>query len=285
MAKRPPPGCGLDLNKPVLYHPYMHGPQGFHAARRLRKCTHCGQVVAQTPGSLICPRCQFAHNGNETFLRLFRSLHLRAGRRSGKTQAAAYAVREELAVPNQRWWACAPDFKIMHDSTEPTLLGIIPQTWVKDWSQEHKDLLLWNGSLLQFRSLHDVERGRGPGLNGVWLDEAAQVPPRAWKVLSPSLTENLGIVLPTTSPNAYDWTYEEFYAPAMLQHVPGYWAAKFHTIDNPRFAMSVPLQQEVAAARLKNAEHPEFFAAEYEGEDVNATESVYGTAIDAAVLA
>lgn len=285
MAKRPPPGCGLDLNKPVLYHPYMHGPKGFHESRRLRKCTHCGNVVLQTWGTLQCPICEFKHEGNDTFLRLFKSLHLRAGRRSGKTAGGAQAVRDELAIPNQRWWACAPTFKVLHDSTEPTLLRLIPPSWVRDWSQEHHELTFWNDSLLQFRSLDDPERGRGPGLNGVWLDEAAFIAKRGWDNLSPALKDNLGIAISTTSPNSFDWTYDEFLKPAMLTNVPGHWAARFHTIENPHFRESPAHLAEVENDRLKWKDKPEFFQREYEGDDVNATESVYGAAIDAAVLA
>lgn len=252
--------------------------------RRLRKCTHCGEVVTQRVGSLICPSCEFQHDGNDTFLRLYKSLHLRAGRRSAKTHGGAHALREELTVPRQRWWACAPTFKILHDSTEPALLRLIPPSWVKDWSQEHHELTFWNQSLLQFRSLDDPDRGRGPGLNGVWLDEAAFIHKRGWDVLSPSLSENLGIVVSTTSPNGFDWTYDEFLVPALIDRTPGYWAARFHTLDNPMFSGNEALRREVEEKRLKWKDHPDFFKQEYEGEDVNATDSVYGSALDAAVL-
>lgn len=284
MPKKPPPGCGLDVSKRVLYHPYMHGPQGFHASRRLRKCTHCGHIVTQTFGTLDCPICAVTHDGNDTFLRLFKSLHLRAGRRSAKTHGGAHAVREELAIPHQRWWACAPTFKVLHDSTEPTLLRLIPPSWVKDWSQEHHELLFWNDSLLQFRSLDDPERGRGPGLNGVWLDEAAFIAKKGWDNLSPALSENLGLVISTTSPNSFDWTYDEFFVPALVDHIPGYWAARFHTIDNPLFRESEALRREVEEKRLKWKDNPDFFKQEFEGEDVNATDSVYGAAIETAMV-
>lgn len=284
MPKRPPPGCGLDVQKRVLYHPYIHGPKGFHESRRLRKCSHCGGVVLQTWGSLACPTCAFQHEGNDTFLRLFKSLHLRAGRRSGKTQGGAHGVRDELAVPHQRWWACAPTFKVLHDSTEPTLLRLIPTSWVKDWSQEHHELTFWNGSLLQFRSLDDPERGRGPGLNGVWLDEAAFIAKNGWNNLEPALSENLGLTISTTSPNSFDWTYNEFFRPAMIDHVPGYWAARFHQIENPFFRESPARMREIEEKRLKWRDKPEFFKQEYEGEDVNATDAIYGPAIDSAVI-
>ena len=268
----------------MLYHPYMHGPKGFHESRRLRKCTHCGNIVAQQFGSLLCSACGEDHKGNDTFLRLFKSLHLRAGRRSAKTHGGAHGVREELAIPNQRWWACAPTFKVLHDSTEPTLLRLIPPSWVKDWSQEHHELLFWNGSLLQFRSLDDPERGRGPGLNGVWLDEAAFISRKGWDNLSPALSENLGIVISTTSPNSFDWTYDEFLVPAMIANTPGYWAARFHTLDNPLFRESEPLRREIEEKRLKWQDRPELFQQEFEGEDVNATGAIYGAMIDTAVV-
>ena len=280
MSRRLPPGCGLDLHNPLLANPYF---LAFQENRRKRYCaTHCGSIVSPESGSLLCPVCQHTHTDNTSFPRLFKSLHLRAGRRSGKSLAGAHAVRDELSIPNQKWWVCGPTFKIMHDATMPTLLRLIPPDWVRNWNQDNLELELVNGSVAQFRSLDDPERGRGQGLHGAWLDEAAFIAERAWQVLSPSLAENAGVVISTTSPGGYDWTYTQFYKRAIVDKMPGYWAAKYRTLDNPLFLQSEVLQREVAEAKLTMP--PDVFAAEYEGDDVNFTGAIYGQALDGQVL-
>ena len=192
------------------------------------------------------------------------------------------AVREELTLPGQQWWVCGPTFKILHDATMPTLLRRIPPEWVAGWSQDDLELRLVNESMVQFRSLDDPERGRGQGLHGVLIDEAAFCAERAWHVLAPSLAENAGIVLSTTSPGGFDWTYKTFYRRALIEKRPGYWAAKFRTLDNPLFTQSAVLRREVEEARLTMS--AEVFAAEYEGDDVNFTGVIYGQAVDGQVL-
>lgn len=275
-----PPGCGLDVKKPILANQYQ---LDFHAARRLRFCLVCKKVSTtdkDAAGFLVCPHCQKTHQSNLQYPRAYKSLHLRAGRRSGKSLAGAHAVRDELSINGQRWWVCGPTFKMLHDATMPTLLRLIPPEWVLNWNQDNLELELINHSLCQFRSLDDPERGRGQGLHGVWLDEAAFTSERAWNVLSPSLAENAGVVISTTSPGGFDWTYTEFYKRAKIDRRPGYWAAKFKTLDNPLFQQNEVLRREVEEARATMT--PELFAAEYEGDDVNFTGAIYGQSIDAA---
>jgi hypothetical protein len=276
-----PPGCGLALKEPIYYNPYIDAPFtgfdkpcGFQAARRLRKCLTCHSIICPEPGSMECPICRRTHTDNTTWPRVFASLHLRAGRRSGKSLAGARAVREELALPGQVWWVCGPTFKHLHDATMPTLLRRIPPSWVANWNQDNLEMELLNGSMVQFRSLDDPERARGQGLTGAWLDEVAYIAERAWQVLEPSLSENAGVVISTTSPAGFDWSYDAFYKRAVLDHEPGYWAAQFETLDNPRFQQSPVLRAKVEAARKSMP--PDVFAAEYEGKDVNFTGAIYG---------
>jgi phage terminase large subunit len=208
---------------------------------------------------------------------------LRAGRRSGKTLIGAHAVREELTVPGARWWVCGPTFKHLHDATMPAFLRLVPPDWVKNWNLDNLELELTNGAVVQFRSLDDPERARGQGLHGAWLDEAAYINPRAWDVLEPSLAENAGICIATTSPAGYDWSYHAFFKKAVIEKEPGYWARRYRTIDNPIFATNEILKAGIEHARKTKT--PEVFAAEYEGEDVNFTGAIYGQMIASQVLA
>lgn len=207
---------------------------------------------------------------------------LRAGRRSGKSAVGADAVLEELCIPGVKWWICGPTFRVLHDATMPTFLRRVPPNWVKHWSQDNLELILTNDSIAQFRSLHDPEAQRGQGLHGVWLDEAAFCLSRAWEVLEPSLAENAGVCIATTSPAGYDWTYHEFMKKALIDKEPGYWARRFKTIDNPLFHTEPQRIREVENARKTKS--PEVFAAEYEGEDVNYTGAIYGMTVEACKL-
>lgn len=279
MAARLPPGCGLDIGKTIYYNVYQ---AEFHKARRLRHCLICRQIGAPALGGLQCPTCLRVHQDNTTFPRLYSNLHLRAGRRSGKSLAGAHAVREELTIGGQKWWVTGPTFKHLHDATMPTLLRLIPEKWVKNWNQDNLELTIINGSVVQFRSLDDPERARGQGLTGVWLDEAAFTAERAWQVLEPSLAENAGVAISTTSPAGFDWTYDTFFKKAVIDKEPGYWAAQFETLDNPLFQQNPVLQAKVEAARRSLP--PDIFAAEYQGRDVNFSGSVYGALIEAQVL-
>lgn len=276
MARRLPPGCGLDIKKSILSNKFQ---LEFHAARRQRFCLKCKTVGTPQMGTLQCPnvQCLQVHKTNLTFPRIFKSLHLRAGRRSGKSLAGAHAVREELLIPDSRWWVCGPTYKMLHDATMPTLLRLIPPEWVKNWNQDNMELEMINNSVVQFRSLDDPERGRGQGLHGAWLDEAAFTAARAWDVLSPSLAENAGVVISTTSPGGFDWTYKEFYRRAVNKE-PGYWARKFRTIDNPLFQQNPVLRREIDNA--KRTLSPEVFSAEYLGDDVNFSGAIYGDKMD-----
>ena len=270
-AIRLPPGCGDDLGETLLY---SEPQQAFLAARRLRFCLTCKKVGSTgESGLFICLQCQKTFASNLEAPRLFNRLHLRAGRRSGKSKIGAHAVREELLIPKSLWWITAPTYRILHDATMPTLLRLIPPHWVANWSTDHLELTLTNKSVCQFRSLDDPEKQRGQGLNGVWVDECAFVNPRAWQVLEPSLAENAGIAITTTSPAGFDWSFKEFMKRA-IDGVPGYWARRFKTASNPKFQQNPQLMQEIEHARLTKT--PEVFAAEYEGEDVNFTGAIYG---------
>ena len=277
---RLPPHCGEDLDKTLLYNSHQ---QDFQDARRLRFCLNCKKIGSMDgTGRYICPGCKTEHYTNLTAPRVYRQFMLRAGRRSGKSLIGAHAAREEATIPNTNGWVCGPSFKILHDATMPTFLKLIPPSWVANWDQENLELRLINKAMIQFRSLDDPERGRGQGLHWLWLDEAAFTSERAWDVVRPSLSENLGIAFATTSPAGFDWSYKRFMKPALIDKLPGFWAVRYKTIDNPLFQVHEALREEVENARLSMP--PKVFAAEYEGEDVNFTGSIYGDLLAGKVL-
>jgi Terminase RNaseH-like domain len=230
----------------LLYHPYQ---QAFLDARRLRLAD----------GS-----------------RAYRRFGLFSGRRGGKSLIGGLSALEEATFPNTHGWATAPTYPELHDYVLPAVLGITPRGWIHDWSAANHELILTNKSKLTFRSLDDPERGRGPGLDWLWLDEGRKTQEMAYKVLRPTLSDRQGIAWVTTSPNGWDWCYHRFYKPA-LDGRPGFWATKYRTIDNPKITA-----EEVEEARQDLDEL--FFQQEYLGDFVTFTGAVYGPMLSSQIL-
>lgn len=280
-----PEGIGEDLHVPLLYNPYQ---QEFQAIRRLRLCLKCGVKgdvrlpsgkIIQAAGStgpngiFTCPTCKTQHVSNLTAPRLFDRLLVLAGRGGGKTLIGAHAAREELMVPNSVGWVMGPTYKILHDSTFPTLIRLIPPDWVKRWDPEHMELILTNGAKVAFRSLEDPERARGPhGVGWGWFDEAAQSPERAYDVFEPTLIKAGGIVINTTTVLGFDWTWDKVEKRAMAG-APGYWFCRYWTEENPLFAQNPVMRAQIQRAKLTMT--PEFYAQEYKAERRNAEGLIY----------
>lgn len=267
-----PPGIGADLDKPLLHNPYQ---QAFQSARRMRFCMNCNTVGSMDNNSnFTCPTCGVKHVTNLTAPRVFDRFLVLAGRGGGKTLIGAHAAREEMLVPNSIGWVMGPTYKILHDSTFPTLIRLIPPSWVKKWDSEHLELTLMNNALVAFRSLEDPERARGPhGVGWGWFDEAAQSPERAYDVFEPTLIAAGGIIIATTTVLGFDWTYDKLEKKALIYHEPGYWATRYWTMENPLFMSNPVMRAQIERAQKTMA--PEFFDQEYKAERRNATGLVY----------
>ena len=237
-------------------------------------------------GNFTCLKCQKEHNGkwgNLTAPRAYDHFLLLAGRGGGKTLIGAHAVREELMIPGALWWVMAPDHKWLWDSTFPTLVGLLNPQWIKRWDAEHTEITLHNESKVAFRSLEDPERARGPhGVNGMWIDEGAQCPERAYHVGSPMLIKAGGIALVTTTVLGFDWTYEQLEQKALVYKEPGYWTAKWWTIHNPLFQSNPVMRKKIESAERTMA--PDDFAEEYKTERSNAQGLIYGPIVKQNVL-
>ncbi len=268
---RLPPGCGDDLDKNLLFNPYQ---DAFQQARRLRFCLNCQHQGSMDNNSqFICPTCKKKHESNMTAPRVNDQLLVISGRGGGKTLIGAHAAREEMLVPNSIGWVMGPTFKILWDSTFPTLIRLIPPQWVKRWDADHDELILTNDAKVAFRSLEDPERARGPhGVGWGWFDEAAQSPERAYDVFRPTLIKAGGIVICTTTVMGFDWTYDRIEKPAMRGE-PGYWAIKYWTEENPLFKANPVMMRQIE--RDKKTMSPEFYDQEYKAERRSATGLIY----------
>lgn len=200
-----------------------------------------------------------------------------AGRRWGKSRAGSIAGADEAMIPNSIGWACAPTNDKLHRYVIPAFEQLIPKDFVADWSIEHKDLLLKNGSLIHFQTLEDPDQGRGQGLDWLWIDEVCELTPMHWEVIRPSLAGNT-VAFFTTTPRGYDWVYHELYRKA-IEGVPGFWACKTRTIDsaNPRISKEF-LEREKATMS------DTMYRQEYEADFVIFEGAVYGGLVDSHIL-
>ena len=270
-AVRLPPGCGEGRADRYLLNPYQ---MRFQEARRLRFCLNC-----RTMGSMdencrfTCKKCATTHESNLTAPRVNDNLLALAGRGGGKTLVGAHAAIEEMMVPDSIGWVMGPNYKVLHDSTFPTLVRLIDPRWVRRWDPEHMEIILTNNAKVAFRSLEDPDRARGPhGVGWGWFDEAAQSPERAYDVFTPTLIKAGGIVIASTTVLGFDWTYDRIEKLA-IRGDPGYFAIKWWTEENPLFRSNPVMMRKIAQAKLRMS--PEFYDQEYKAERRSATGLIY----------
>lgn len=205
---------------------------------------------------------------------LTRFRHLVAGRRGGKTLCAAkevifYCIHPEQfhkdahGVESTRplWvWILAKDHEVgfparMAVQEALNESGLMPYKDYR-WNKTEKKIEFENGTLLQFKSADDPQSLRGAGLDILWVDEAAFIPnDEAWGVVSPALTDKLGMMITTTTPRGKNWFFKEFWNDAMLTD-PDQFRVEYTSIDNPYFTRK-------EWEREKRRMHPVHFKQEY----------------------
>lgn len=255
--------------EPLFYQPNQ---QEFLAAISERKCPKCKQSFnCDAPKFNICPQC------NVKGTRVFDRLTIIAGRRWGKTKIGSIAAARECTIPNSTVWACAPTDPKLQRYVIPAFQQLIPDSWVKSWNAEYKDLKLTNGSLLHFQTLDDPDQGRGQGLDCLYIDEVCELTKKHWEVIRPSLAGDT-VAFFTTSPQGYDWVYDELFHPAE-EGVPGYWACHARTAESAN-----PKVSDAFLARERQQMSAQAYAQEYEADFVIFTGAVYGASLEPQVL-
>ena len=182
---------------------------------------------------------------------LVRFRHLVAGRRGGKTKGAAWEVvfyclhpeefhRDFKGVESDRpLWVqvLAKDHKVGFPS-ELAIRDVLRDAGlVKDrdykWNKSEKFIEFGNGTLLQFKTAQDPESLRGAGLDILWIDESAAIPSNdAWNVIRPSLVDQPGCLITTTTPKGKNWFYEEFFRGDALEDAFQF-RVEYTSVDNP----------------------------------------------------
>lgn len=203
----------------------------------------------------------------------YKILSLFAGRRAGKTKIGALITVAKMRNPNWLIWVCSGTYRALKDVVIPTILPMVPSAWIAEWRESDLELRLVNGTVVQFRSLEDPNTARGPGLNFAWLDEAREIQRLAWQTMIPALSDKNGQAIFTTTPNAYDWCYDDLWRPAEEQTQKGVWACKYKTADAPHY-QTPQGKAEIAFARATM--DPLFFQQEWEADFVSFAGAIYG---------
>ena len=205
-----------------------------------------------------------------------RMRHLAAGRRGGKTTAAAWEVSYYSQNPAAYWrdtrgiestdplwiWVVAKSYKVVRIALLEYLRTLRQCGLVKgkdyQWNKSEGIIEFPDGTLVEFRTADDPDNLRGPGLHILWIEEAAALPSEEpWNIMRPSLSDKLGLLLTTTTPKGMNWLWEEFWK--KLEKDENQFRVEYTSIDNPYFAKE---EWEYAKATY----HPLMFKQEYMGE-------------------
>lgn len=185
-----------------------------------------------------------------------------AGLGSGKTYAGALkAVRYCWTHPNALGMVTAPTFPMLRDTTLRTVKEVLPEgSYTLNKTEMH--LTLANGAELLFRSTENSEHLRGVNAAFVWMDEAAQSPAEAFKILQgrlrqPGFPHQLWL---TTTPKGFNWVYAEFGSPEAVKR-PEYKLITWSARDNPFLT-------DDYVRRLEESYDPDFALQEIDGQFV-----------------
>lgn len=134
---------------------------------------------------------------------------IRAGRRTGKTYLATYALmRYALEHPGSLCWFVALDISTCNELAIPEFERLCPPELIKHKNKQTRTYTLINGSVVSWKTAESADALRGRGVDFVVLEEAA-----FWKnglhlwndVLSPQLMGRGGRALFISSPNGSNW--------------------------------------------------------------------------------
>lgn len=202
----------------------------------------------------------------------FRSLV--AGRRNGKSLLAVWELLFYCLYPEQfhldahgkkedrpLWcWVLTASYKVGRPSWLAFQEACIQAGVVigKDVKQNKGGMRFEfpNGSLIEWKSAEDAQTLRGAGLDILLMDEAAFIrSDEAWNVVRPALSDKMGLVLCTTTPNQKNWYWDTFFNDDALKD-PDQCRIECRSIDSPYFKKS---EWEYT----KRNYHPLLFAQEF----------------------
>lgn len=192
------------------------------------------------------------HGAHNDSAELYRMRHLAAGRRGGKTLSAAWEVlfyalhpadfhRDAHGVESDEplWiWILSKSYKTVRPSLLTFLSVMRKAGLVKgrdyEYNKTERIIEFPDGTLIEFKTAEDPENLRGPGLDILWIDEAAYLSDaEAWWTIRPALADKLGRLITTTTPKGKNWLYEEFWV--KLAYRADQFRIEYTSLDNPHF--------------------------------------------------
>jgi PBSX family phage terminase large subunit len=143
------------------------------------------------------------------------------GIRSGKTHAGSWElIRHLVMYPKSKALVVSPTYAMMRDSTLQAFLDNVPNELIGrrkdgtlDYNKESRDIRMFNGSVVKFRSADDPDKVRGMEVSFFWLDEGGQLQSgEMWDIgigrMSQMICPQKAIC--TTTPNGMNWMYDYF---------------------------------------------------------------------------
>lgn len=166
------------------------------------------------------------------------------------------------AIDGGRVWWVAPNYPTIESSNIwRDLKRATKDAWI-DKSEIDRTVYLPGGGSISVRSADNPDSLRGPGLDGVILDEAAFLKPDVWRtVIRQALADKQGWALFATTPNGQNWFYDLFRAASAR---PGWEAWQRPTSDNPLItpAELADMLEEVGPRRFAQENEAQFVAME-----------------------
>lgn len=182
------------------------------------------------------------------------------GRRWGKTLLAMTMLLRD-ALKGKRLWHVAPSYKQTLEGWD-YLQRLVVQMPRGIATVKVSELMVTfaGGGSIQMRTADNPDNLRGAGLDGVVLDEAADIKPEAWDlVLRPALADKQGWAMFIGTPKHFNWFFDLFER-GQSDEYPDWASWQKPTWDNPFIK-----QEEIDAAR-KDMEPGDFeqeFAASF----------------------
>lgn len=150
------------------------------------------------------------------------------------------------------WWV-AKDYSSSSDVIWPDLKRATQYAWERK-SEVERTIYFPGGGSIAVRSADKEDDLRGPGLDGIVLDEAAFAKERVWKeVLRPMLSDKGGWGLLIGTPDGFNW-YEELFRRAGADSIWEAW-------QRPSWENPLITPEEIEQAKLDLGPHA--FAQEY----------------------
>jgi hypothetical protein len=189
-----------------------------------------------------------------------------AGRRFGKTFQSILELLRMAWPRNKEVWYVGPVYRQVKDTIWPDLKRMAKPYLRNRPNESDLSLELAWGSRIALRSATNYDSLRGAGLDGLVLDEFADIAPEAWQeVLRPMLSDRRGAALFIGTPKGRN----HFYDLAQKAKTELGWANySYTTIDGGRVAI-----EEIQAAQ--NDLDPKTFRQEYEASFENYGGLVY----------